>query len=90
MARAALNEALGSSRLQALAQIGCRVVRLDDPGFQDVEGIYSAYFRENGMDVLLARPDFSVFGAAQGSAGAAGLVDQLLAGLAGESARTTA
>jgi hypothetical protein len=78
-----LDRILGSDRLERLAAIGCRIVALDDPQFEDGEGIYRSYFATNGLAALLARPDFSLFGAVRKAGDAASLVDQLFAGLAG-------
>lgn len=85
MSAAPLEEVLGPGRMEQLAAIGCRVVALDDPHFEDSEGLYSAYFETNRLAALLARPDFSLFGTVADVRDAPGLVDQLFAGLAGAS-----
>jgi 2-polyprenyl-6-methoxyphenol hydroxylase-like FAD-dependent oxidoreductase len=43
----------------------------------DVDGTYAEWFRAAGVGVVLARPDFHVFGTAPRVAGAAALVDEL-------------
>lgn len=83
MSTGSLDAILGRDRLDRLAAIGCRIITLDDPEFEDSEGVYGAYFQANGLDALLARPDFSLFGAVREARGVADLVDQLFAGLAG-------
>ena len=84
-----LDDALGKDRLARLAAIGCRMIALHDPEFEDAEGIYQTYFRANGLALLLARPDFSLFGAARETDAAAELVDQLFAGLDGQTCTVT-
>lgn len=79
-----LEDVLGPARLEALARIGCKVLSLADPEFEDLEGRYESYFRDNGVRVLLTRPDFAVFGSAPILADAARLADRLMAGLAGQ------
>lgn len=44
----------------------------------DLDGTYKAYFAEHGATALLARPDFYVFGVADGAAATSALVDDLL------------
>lgn len=83
MSREPLDAILGPDRLEHLAAIGCRIVALTDPEFEDSEGLYSSYFADNGLATLLARPDFSLFGAVGDARQAVSLVDQLFAGLAG-------
>lgn len=79
-----LDGVLGPKQQEALARIGCHVLSLADPEFEDLEGVYENYFRDNGVRVLLTRPDFAIFGSAPTLAGAAHLTDLLMAGLAGE------
>jgi 2-polyprenyl-6-methoxyphenol hydroxylase-like FAD-dependent oxidoreductase len=49
---------------------------------QDVNGRYARWFGENGVGVVLQRPDFHVFGAAATIEGASALVGALRTGLA--------
>ncbi|MGV9271176.1 bifunctional 3-(3-hydroxy-phenyl)propionate/3-hydroxycinnamic acid hydroxylase MhpA [Kitasatospora sp. NPDC003701] len=51
-------------------------------GVVDVDGVYGAYLARYGASALLVRPDYHVFGAAEGPEGAAALVDELRARLA--------
>lgn len=83
MSSESLEGILGPDRMARLAAVGCRIITLDDPQFEDGEGTYGSYFAANGLAALLARPDFSLFGAVHNAGDAAGLVDQLFAGLAG-------
>lgn len=78
------DDVLCKDRLARLAAIGCRIIALQDPEFEDDEGIYQAHFQGNGLALLLARPDFSLFGTARATDAAADLVDQLFAGLDGK------
>jgi 3-(3-hydroxy-phenyl)propionate hydroxylase len=81
MSRHSIADALGEERLLALRQIGCRLVSLDDPAFEDSDGIYGDYFTRNDISVLLARPDFALFGAVTTDEDAPKLIDRLLAHL---------
>ncbi|MBB4860296.1 3-(3-hydroxy-phenyl)propionate hydroxylase [Novosphingobium chloroacetimidivorans] len=83
MSTSALGAVLGPERLRRLAAIGCHLVALDDPEFEDHDGVYGAYFEKNGLAALLARPDFYLFGTVGELGAAAQLVDDLIAGLEG-------
>ncbi|MFF1903712.1 bifunctional 3-(3-hydroxy-phenyl)propionate/3-hydroxycinnamic acid hydroxylase [Kitasatospora sp. NPDC058218] len=88
---------LGAERLSFLAGLEAFVVRLlpggqggagsdaaADPGVVevvDVDGVYGAYLARYGASALMVRPDYHVFGAAEGPEGAAALVDDLRARL---------
>lgn len=84
MSDRSLDSVLGSERISRLHAIGCNIVALDDPQLVDPENVYRSYFQINGIVALIARPDFSLFGTAVEVADAAQLVDDLFAGLAGE------
>ncbi len=56
--------------------IGGRVVAIGAEA-EDVDGTYTAWFGEHGVDSALQRPDFYVFGTAADVAGAAELVGSL-------------
>ncbi|MEV0531634.1 bifunctional 3-(3-hydroxy-phenyl)propionate/3-hydroxycinnamic acid hydroxylase [Kitasatospora sp. NPDC050463] len=84
---------LGAERLSFLAGLEAFVVRLlpggqgsagsgaaHAPGVVEVvdaDGVYGAYLARYGASALLVRPDYHVFGAAEGPEGAAALVDDL-------------
>jgi len=55
-------------------------VALDGPA-RDVNGMYAEWFADAGIDVVLQRPDFYVFGTAATPDGAADLVRALRAAL---------
>lgn len=74
---------LGSVRTDALNELGCHVVTLDDPRFHDLDNVYGRYFNENGIAAFVARPDFVVFGSASHLDSLPDLIDRLLAGLQG-------
>lgn len=64
----------------ALARIGCHLVHVGEGGqVADVDGSYAAHFAEHGVEVVVNRPDFYVFGAATRLADLPALVDLLLA-----------
>jgi hypothetical protein len=44
---------------------------------EDVNGGYTRWFEQHGVDVALMRPDFALFGAAKGLSGAGALVQGL-------------
>lgn len=81
MARGGVSDILGDARCAALEKLGCRFVALDDPDFQDLDGVYDAYFRDNDIAALVARPDFVLFGAVSTPGQLPDLVDLLLARL---------
>ena len=76
---------LGPDRLAFLARIGTHLVRLSPPGGADpdpavavdLDGVYLPYLDGFGVTALLVRPDYHVFGAANGPDGIAALVDDL-------------
>ena len=61
--------------LASLGGIGAHVARRGP--VHDVNGSYAKWFAENGVGVVLQRPDFHVFGTAPGVDGAADLVRRL-------------
>ncbi|XKK61424.1 bifunctional 3-(3-hydroxy-phenyl)propionate/3-hydroxycinnamic acid hydroxylase [Streptomyces sp. ARC32] len=82
--------ALGPRRTAALEHLGCRFhtvrpaasVPDNGPGTTrsdvvDVDGTYAEYFRSRGVEVVINRPDFYVFGGSD-MAGLAALADDLL------------
>src|SRR5574337_1732511 len=83
---------LGADRLKTLGALGVHLVRVvgadspidDDPQpagltvVRDVDGRYLAYLRREGLEAILVRPDFYVFGAAPTLSGVPDLVDELL------------
>jgi 2-polyprenyl-6-methoxyphenol hydroxylase-like FAD-dependent oxidoreductase len=58
--------------------------------FRDVSGVFTTWLDELGADVALVRPDFYVFGAAAGAAGADALVKELMGFFARQPAPATA
>lgn len=81
LANTSTTNALGTTRLNALKQLGCRMIALDDPGFQDLDGVYAGYFSENGIAAFIARPDFVVFGSVSQLGDLPDLIDRMLDGL---------
>lgn len=81
MSRQSVEKDLGEGRLSAMRALGCHFVRMDDPEFEDTHGVYGEYFDRHGLEILLARPDFALFGASSDRCNAAMLTDRLLAGL---------
>ncbi|MDN3028510.1 bifunctional 3-(3-hydroxy-phenyl)propionate/3-hydroxycinnamic acid hydroxylase [Streptomyces sp. S.PB5] len=83
--------ALGAERWSFLTALDTHVVRLSAPGETsagaadvvdavdavDVDGFYRAYLAESGASAVLIRPDYHVFGTADGPEETAGLVDDL-------------
>jgi 3-(3-hydroxy-phenyl)propionate hydroxylase len=79
-------EVLSDDQQRFLADLGCRLVPLSQDRattwFHDVEGTYAAFFDEHGVEAVIVRPDFVVFGAAPSFDDLPGLVDDLRAQLA--------
>jgi len=82
--------ALTVSQQAALAKLGAIVAEALPPGaasrggaFQDLDGRYHDYFVKHGVAAVVHRPDFTVFGAVRRLEDLPGLVDALLARLAG-------
>ena len=72
-------DALNDDQLRFLDQLGAvfaHVGRSDGDAI-DVEGRYASYFAERGIEAVINRPDFYVFGGAQSLGLLAALVDQL-------------
>ncbi|WP_210583625.1 bifunctional 3-(3-hydroxy-phenyl)propionate/3-hydroxycinnamic acid hydroxylase [Streptomyces sp. GESEQ-35] len=83
-----LRPALGEDRWSFLGALGTHVVRLLPPGAAagtgqdltdaiDVDGFYRAYLDEHHATAVLIRPDYHVFGAANGPEDTAALIDDL-------------
>ncbi|MGB0872676.1 MAG: bifunctional 3-(3-hydroxy-phenyl)propionate/3-hydroxycinnamic acid hydroxylase [Solirubrobacterales bacterium] len=77
-------EALGDQRRQRLAELGFLFIAVDckDAGAQNVEdadGTYAEFFGTRGATALISRPDFYLFGIANGVHDTLALVDDLLA-----------
>lgn len=75
---------LGEDRLSFLAVLDAHVVRLlprgsaqDDDGVVDDDDVYRPYLARFGATALLVRPDYHVFGAANGHDATGKLVDDL-------------
>ena len=85
---------LTGRQLDALSQIGASFAFITrDPAGQDpfdVDGTYSDYFGRHGIEAVINRPDFYVFGAVQRLSSLPALVDDLLHQLSVASARIAA
>lgn len=81
LANTSATGALGAARLHALRKLDCHIVAIDDPRFQDLDGVYGTYFSENGIAAFIGRPDFVVFGSVAQLDSLPDLVDRLLDGL---------
>ncbi|MFC6881437.1 MULTISPECIES: bifunctional 3-(3-hydroxy-phenyl)propionate/3-hydroxycinnamic acid hydroxylase [Actinomadura] len=67
-----------------LDRLGARIVALgEDPA--DIDGYYAGYFARTGLSMILYRPDFYVFGAAEDGAAAGRVVDALGRSIGGPS-----
>lgn len=73
--------ALDARQRGFLESIGCVVATLSRQN--DPTGAYGRFFRDHDVGVVLVRPDFVVFGAAESAAQAGSLVDRLRAALIG-------
>lgn len=84
---------LDAEQREFLERIKCRIVALapaDEPGsVGDVDGTYTAFFDEHGIDGFLARPDFYVFGVVGAGGSAASIVDDLRCQLTASSVEAT-
>lgn len=81
LANTSATGALGAARLHALRKLDCHIVAIDDPRFQDLDGVYGTYFSENGIAAFIGRPDFVVFGSVAQLDSLPDLIDRLLDGL---------
>ena len=85
---------LRPDQLRALADIGAHVVGIAGAPsgdlVVDMEGKYAAFLDAHGAAGMVTRPDFYVFGGVSEACGLAGLVDALIAALAGNGARLPA
>lgn len=85
---------LRPDQLRALADIGAHVVGIAGAPsgdlVVDMEGKYAAFLDAHGAAGMVTRPDFYVFGGVSEARGLAGLVDALIAALAGNGARLPA
>ncbi|MGW2425335.1 bifunctional 3-(3-hydroxy-phenyl)propionate/3-hydroxycinnamic acid hydroxylase MhpA [Streptomyces sp. NPDC001709] len=84
--------ALGEDRCSFLAALGTHMVRLLPPGTAedtaagltdviDTDGVYRAYLADHRATAVLVRPDYHIFGTANGPADTAALIDALHTGL---------
>ena len=75
-----LDDVLTEAQRTKLAEIGAKVLVLgeDEGRVSDLGGTYTRYLEESGATALLSRPDFYVFGTADGAQATAALVDELL------------
>lgn len=71
---------LDARRLEALARVGAALTWVGGPeaDVEDVDGAYAAYMAVHGLEVVVNRPDFYVFGGAETLAGLPRVVDDLL------------
>jgi 3-(3-hydroxy-phenyl)propionate hydroxylase len=67
--------------LRAFADMSGRLVALTD--FNDHEGKYDRFLSENGLAVVLARPDFVIYGTGQSEADATQLLSNLIRAVTG-------
>lgn len=80
---------LDDERMSLLEQLGVRLAVIGaDEAIQDIAGAYAAYFAQYGVEAVLYRPDFYVFGSARGAEELSTLVDDLGRRLQGERAGT--
>jgi 3-(3-hydroxy-phenyl)propionate hydroxylase len=79
-----LDDVLTDTHRQRLADLGVIVVVLADGEEQavDLDGTYARFFAEHGATAFLARPDFAVFGIADGPEATVALLDELVEQLA--------
>lgn len=73
---------LRAEQVSWLETVGAHLVRLGQPGDAgadaiDIDGTYAAYFAKRGIEVVVNRPDFYVFGGARQAADLPALVDDL-------------
>lgn len=75
-----LDDVLDPGRVQRLQAIGVRVVVLGSgPGqAQDLDGTYTRFLAEHGATAFLGRPDFYLFGLADGPEATGDLLDELV------------
>ncbi|WP_138732702.1 bifunctional 3-(3-hydroxy-phenyl)propionate/3-hydroxycinnamic acid hydroxylase [Modestobacter excelsi] len=80
-----LDDALTERQRQRLAELSVKVVVLGEGDGQalDLDGTYSRFFAEHGVTAFLARPDFAIYGLADGPQATAALVDELFEQLSG-------
>ncbi len=65
------------ARLETVGVTFAHVGSTPDADVRDVDGAYDSYFRNNGVEVVVTRPDFYVFGAAASLNELPRLVDEL-------------
>jgi 3-(3-hydroxy-phenyl)propionate hydroxylase len=74
-------EVLDDAQQQFLDDLGCCYVPLSrdrtTTWAHDVDGVYTRFFDQHGVDALVVRPDFIVFGAARSIDDLPGVVDEL-------------
>ncbi len=55
---------LDGQAIETLDALGCRILDLDDPaGARDIDGAYGTFLSDAGVEAILVRPDFYIFGA---------------------------
>ena len=79
-----LDDVLTDTHRQRIAELGVIVVVLGEGEGQavDLEGTYGRFFAEHEATAFLARPDFAVFGVADGPEATVALLDELVEQLA--------
>lgn len=83
-----LSGSLDPDRLRLLDAIGVRVAVVGSGmAIDDVDGVYDAYFQQYGVEAVLYRPDFYVFGGARTPDELGRLIDDLGRQLLGERSR---
>jgi 3-(3-hydroxy-phenyl)propionate hydroxylase len=87
-----LDAVLDGPILAALADLGVKVLTIGDgPGqVVDLSGTYANFFAHHGATAFVSRPDFYLFGTADGPQATAALVDDLIAQLSFSTDRVTA
>jgi 3-(3-hydroxy-phenyl)propionate hydroxylase len=77
---APLEDVLTEGQRAALAAIGAKVLVLGEGEGQvaDLEGTYAHFLAEHGATAFISRPDFYLFGTADGPQATGALVDELL------------
>ena len=79
-----LDEVLSQDQKRRLDEFGIKLLVLGEEEGQaaDLDGTYSRFFAEHGATAFLSRPDFYIFGIADGRQATAALIDELVEQLA--------
>jgi hypothetical protein len=77
-----LLDRLAPAQTTALGAVGAVLLALDDPDFEDLDGVYRGWLEAHGACSALIRPDGYLYGAAADGADMVALVEQLIAALA--------